>query len=91
MDELGTEAAAAMQRTAAVLEPPVPFVVDRPFLLVIQALGNGVPLSWVGSRIRADGCPWGLVGSMSAPPPVRGLGALVLSMDLYGRSISSCG
>jgi serpin B len=48
VDELGTEAAAttavAMQRTAAILEPPVPFVVDRPFLFVIHTVGDDEPI-----------------------------------------------
>jgi serpin B len=46
VDELGTEAAAAtavvMQRAGAMPEPPVPFVVDRPFLFVIHTTGHDV-------------------------------------------------
>jgi serpin B len=48
VDELGTEAAAAtavvMQRAAGVPEPPVPFVVDRPFLFAILTVDDGVPV-----------------------------------------------
>ena len=40
VDELGTEATAAtavvMQRAAGIMEPPTPFVVDRPFLVAIH-------------------------------------------------------
>ncbi len=46
VDELGTEAAAAtavvMQRAGGMPQPPVPFVVDRPFLFVIHTTGDGV-------------------------------------------------
>ena len=48
VDEQGTEAAAAtavvMQRAGAMPQPPVPFVVDRPFLFVIHELSTGTPL-----------------------------------------------
>jgi serpin B len=48
VDELGTEAAAAtavaMQRAAGIPDPPVPFVVDRPFLFVIHTMDDGAPL-----------------------------------------------
>ncbi len=48
VDEEGTEAAAAtavvMQRAGGLPEPPVPFVVDRPFLFVIHEVGTGTPL-----------------------------------------------
>ena len=48
VDEEGTEAAAAtavvMQRAGAMPEPPVPFVVDRPFLFAIHTVEGGVPL-----------------------------------------------
>jgi serpin B len=46
VDELGTEAAAAtavvMQRAGAMPQPPVPFVVDRPFLFVIHEQSHDV-------------------------------------------------
>jgi serpin B len=48
VDEEGTEAAAAtavvMQRAGGIPQPPVPFVVDRPFLFVIHAVEDGTPL-----------------------------------------------
>jgi len=48
VDELGTEAAAAtavaMQRAGGIPAPPVPFVVDRPFLFVIHHVEHGAPL-----------------------------------------------
>jgi serine protease inhibitor len=48
VDEEGTEAAAAtavvMQRAGAMPQPPVPFVVDRPFLFVIHEVATGAPL-----------------------------------------------
>jgi serpin B len=48
VDEQGTEAAAAtavvMQRAGAIPQPPVPFVVDRPFLFAIHEVANGTPL-----------------------------------------------
>ncbi len=48
VDEQGTEAAAAtavvMQRAGAMPQPPVPFVVDRPFLFVIHDVEHGAPL-----------------------------------------------
>ena len=49
VDEAGTEAAAAtavlMQRaTGMIPEPPVPFVVDRPFLFVIHEIHTGTAL-----------------------------------------------
>ena len=48
VDEAGTEAAAAtaivMQRAGGIPAPPVPFVVDRPFLFVIHDVGSGTPL-----------------------------------------------
>jgi serpin B len=48
VDELGTEAAAAtavvMPRAAGVPEPPVPFVVDRPFLFAVHTVDGGVPV-----------------------------------------------
>ena len=52
VDEHGTEAAAAtaiaMQRAGGMPAPPVPFVVDRPFLFAIHATGrdggSGSPL-----------------------------------------------
>ena len=48
VDEEGTEAAAAtavvMQRAGAMPQPPVPFVVDRPFLFAIHDLASGAPL-----------------------------------------------
>ena len=48
VDEEGTEAAAAtavvMQRAGGMPEPPVPFVVDRPFLFVIHEVATGTPL-----------------------------------------------
>ena len=48
VDEEGTEAAAAaavvMQRAAAMPQPPVPFVVDRPFLFAIHEIHTGAVL-----------------------------------------------
>ncbi len=48
VDEQGTEAAAAtavvMQRAGAMPQPPVPFVVDRPFLFAIHDVASGAPL-----------------------------------------------
>ena len=48
VDEEGTEAAAAtavvMQRAGAMPQPPVPFVVDRPFLFAIHEVATGTPL-----------------------------------------------
>jgi serine protease inhibitor len=48
VDEQGTEAAAAtavvMQRAGAMPQPPVPFVVDRPFLFAIHDVATGTPL-----------------------------------------------
>ncbi len=48
VDEQGTEAAAAtavlMPRAGWIAAPPVPFVVDRPFLFVIHELEHGTPL-----------------------------------------------
>ena len=48
VDEQGTEAAAAtavvMQRAGAMPQPPVPFVVDRPFLFAIHEVATGTPL-----------------------------------------------
>ncbi len=48
VDEAGTEAAAAtavvMQRAGGIPAPPVPFVVDRPFLFVIHEIALGTPL-----------------------------------------------
>jgi serpin B len=48
VDEAGTEAAAAtavvMQRAGGIPEPPVPFVVDRPFLFIIHETASGIPL-----------------------------------------------
>ncbi len=48
VDEEGTEAAAStavvMQRGAGIPQPPVPFVVDRPFLFVIHTVEGGTPL-----------------------------------------------
>ena len=48
VDERGTEAAAAtavvMQRAAGLPVPPVPFVVDRPFLFAIHEVETGTPL-----------------------------------------------
>jgi serpin B len=54
VDELGTEAAAAtavaMQRAAALLEPPVPFAIDRPFVWAIHPVESPVPL-FVGRTV----------------------------------------
>ena len=48
VDEQGTEAAAAtavvMQRAGAMPQPPVPFVVDRPFLFAIHTTSDATPL-----------------------------------------------
>jgi len=48
VDEAGTEAAAAtaiaMQRAGGMPAPPVPFVVDRPFLFAIHEVDHGTPL-----------------------------------------------
>jgi serine protease inhibitor len=48
VDEAGTEAAAAtaiaMQRAGGLPVPPVPFVVDRPFLFVVHDLEQGAAL-----------------------------------------------
>jgi len=48
VDEEGTEAAAAtavvMQRAGAIPAPPVPFVVDRPFLFAVHEIETGTPL-----------------------------------------------
>ena len=48
VDEQGTEAAAAtavvMQRAGAMPAPPVPFLVDRPFLFAIHEVATGTPL-----------------------------------------------
>ena len=48
VDEAGTEAAAAtavvMARAAGIPAPPVPFVVDLPFLFVIHDVEHGTPL-----------------------------------------------
>ena len=48
VDEEGTEAAAAtaitMQRAGGMPAPPVPFVVDRPFLFAVHHVASGAPL-----------------------------------------------
>ena len=48
VDERGTEAAAAtavvMARVGTVAARPVPFVVDRPYLVVMHTAPDGVPL-----------------------------------------------
>jgi serpin B len=59
VDEEGTEAAAAtavvMQRAGAmVVEPPVPFVVDRPFLFALHEVSTGTPL-FVGKIVDPRG------------------------------------
>ena len=60
VDEEGTEAAAAtavvMQRAGGLPAPPVPFVVDRPFLFAIHDVEDGAPL-FLGrvADPRADG------------------------------------
>ncbi len=48
VDEAGTEAAAAtavvMKRLSLPVDPPTPFVVDRPFFFVIEHVATGAPL-----------------------------------------------
>ena len=79
VDEEGTEAAAAtavvMQRAGAMPQPPVPFVVDRPFLFAIHervVRHSAVPRQ--GDRSALTRCRWGLVGSGGTPPPASGWG-----------------
>ena len=102
VDEEGTEAAAAtavVMRGTARSQPPVPFVVDRPFLFVIHdaaarrraALRRHAAVRRQGHRSALTDCRPGRRLEVARTPCLRRQGAVVLCPPLPMADLASTG